>query len=111
MVHYANFCNKNIKNIILIVLLFDSTKTKNLRLTKYMFSDKSTETRILILGDQTIVINREKENPMKFRILVDSAFRGYLEHISGSWQLSKEHSINDELLCRITETIGTAKSA
>lgn len=76
-----------------------------------MFSDKSIETKILILGDQTIVINREKENPMKFRILVDSAFRGYLEHISGTWKLSEEHSINKELLYRITETLGTAKSA
>ncbi|WP_316738790.1 hypothetical protein [Pedobacter aquatilis] len=76
-----------------------------------MFSSKSTETRILILGDQTIVINREKENPMRFRILIDSAFRGYVEHISGDWQLSEDHSINDELLFRITEKIGTAQSA
>jgi len=71
-----------------------------------MFSNKSTETRILVLGDQTIVINREKENPMKFRLLVDSAFRGYLEHISGDWQLSEENSINNELLFKITEKIG-----
>ncbi|MDN3588833.1 hypothetical protein QWY86_19280 [Pedobacter aquatilis] len=76
-----------------------------------MFSNKGTETRILIIGDQTIVINRDKENPMKFRILVDSAFRGYLEHISGNWQLSEQHSINDELLYRITETVASAKSA
>ncbi|WP_316829678.1 hypothetical protein [Pedobacter aquatilis] len=71
-----------------------------------MFSDVNTDTKIFVHNNQTVVISRVLGVPLKFRIYIDGANKGYIEKIEGQWQLTEKYGIPSDLFELISNNMG-----
>jgi len=74
-----------------------------------MFSNPSTETRIVVFNNRTIVISRVESHPNQFRIYIDSAYFGILTNTNeGEWALTPGFTLPKGIFTLLTKRIGIA---